>query len=106
MERRETAVDLPSRPVRWFWTMLILLVFGLQLALIARTHVLNDDRYGFAMFHEHAGDVDPGSVLASVLRGEAPTPALGTEAADHARSRRRRQACAVCPAASLPRCRN
>lgn len=33
-------------------SVLVLLILGLQIGLAVRTRVLNDDRYGFAMFHE------------------------------------------------------
>jgi hypothetical protein len=45
----------PGRRGRALWSVLLVLIFGLQLGLIVRTHVMRDDRYGFAMFHETIG---------------------------------------------------
>ena len=38
---------------RRVWSVVIVLMFGLQISLIARTHVTGDDRFGFSMFAEH-----------------------------------------------------
>lgn len=50
----EAGVSLPPPAVRRLWSVVILLTFGLQVGLIVRTHRTDDDRFGFAMFHEYA----------------------------------------------------
>jgi hypothetical protein len=62
---REMTRDPSSRPepdggggvlgpgARWWRNLVLVGIFGLQLGLVIRTHVQDDDRYGFAMFHQY-----------------------------------------------------
>ena len=45
--------DAPSPRMRRGLSLLSVAYFGLQLGAIARTHALEDDRFGFVMFHHH-----------------------------------------------------